>query len=170
MKTPALFHRTHQIILALAVRHAPPIDPALFPNQAVWRLFTELHPHDQRHLLAVHDKAAGARLPGPICLAGLLHDIGKVTLPGTRISLVARIAHVVLERLSPAADAKLAEREVPLLGVGMRLAHNHARIGANRLRALGVDEEVCRIVEFHDNPTQTDPDVRALQNIDSSTP
>lgn len=165
-----LFHRLHQISLALRQRTAPTAPPDLFPNQATWRLFRDLHAHDQRHLLAVYRKAVTAGLPTLVCQAGLLHDIGKVTLTRTRISLVARIAHVLLGRLFPVLGKSIAANSSPWTGVGMRLAADHARIGADRLRALGVDERICHIVEVHDDSSQSDPDIRRLQGIDSATP
>jgi putative nucleotidyltransferase with HDIG domain len=165
-----LTHRLHQIALALIARTPPAVDRRLFPNDAVWRLFDELHTHDQRHLIAVYQKASDAELPEAICTAGLLHDIGKVTLAGTRISLVARIAHVILQRAAPEVEARLIDRSGPWLGVGLHLAHNHSRLGARRLRALAVDPRICDIVEHHDDATLCDPLVRRLQEIDSATP
>jgi len=140
------------------------------PNEQVCRLFRGLHPHDQRHLIAVYEKAIAAGLPPDVCTAGLLHDVGKVTLAGSRISLAARIAHVLLQRFSPSLEARLIERSGPWLGVGLRLAQNHGRLGADRLRALAVDPAVCEIVERHDDCTYPDLAVRLLQEIDSTTP
>jgi hypothetical protein len=166
----ALTHRLHQIALALIVRTAPAVDRRLFPNDAVWRLFDGLHAHDQRHLLAVYRKAVDAGLPEPVCTAGLLHDIGKVTLAGTRISLAARIAHVILQRAAPDVEIRLIDRSGPWLGVGLRLAHEHGTLGANRLRALAVDSRICEIVAHHDDTTLSDPPICRLQEIDSATP
>jgi putative nucleotidyltransferase with HDIG domain len=160
----------HQIALALIARTPPVVDRRLFPNESVWRLFEELHAHDQRHLLAVYRKAVDAGLPEPVCTAGLLHDIGKATLAGTRISLVARIAHVILQRASPEFETRLTDRSGPWLGIGLRLAQEHGTLGANRLRALAVDSRICEIVEHHDDPTLCDPPIRRLQEIDSATP
>jgi putative nucleotidyltransferase with HDIG domain len=129
-----------------------------------------LHPHDQRHLLEVHCKAQSAGLTDEVITAGLLHDIGKVTLTGARISLPARIAHVLLGRLAPQLRGSPTLARVPWLGVGLRLAERHAQYGAERLRALGVNESICRIVETHDLPNQNNPEMRALQAIDSATP
>lgn len=149
---------------------APEMDRRLFPNEFAWRMFKDLHPHDQRHLAAVHARARAAGLPEPLCQAGLLHDIGKVTFGGTRISLAARIIHVVLHRLAPTADRTLAEMNIPWLGIGLRLANHHAKFGADRLRAVGVPCDVCHIVEVHDDMHQVDPTIRLLQDIDSATP
>jgi putative nucleotidyltransferase with HDIG domain len=170
LSAPAFVHRLHQIGLALRKRTAPIAPPKLFPNEATWRLFQDLHAHDQRHLLAVHQKAVAAGLPEHLCQAGLLHDIGKVTLTRTRINLAARITHVLLGRLFPALGRAIAADRSPWTGVGMHLAAGHARIGAERLRALGVDERICQVVEVHDDPEQPDPDIRRLQEIDSATP
>jgi hypothetical protein len=165
-----VIHRLHQIWLALTLRTAPDVDPTLLPNEHVCRLFQGLHPHDQRHLIAVYEKAVAAGLPPDVCTAGLLHDIGKVTLAGTRISLAARIAHVLLQHFSPSLEARMIERSGPWLGVGLRLAKNHGHLGADRLRALAVEPGICEIVERHDDCTHPDPAVRLLQEIDSATP
>ena len=165
-----IVHRLHQIWLALTLRDTPTIDPTLFPGEHVWLLFRDLHPHDQRHLIAVYDKAIAAGLSPEVCRAGLLHDIGKVTLAGTRISLAARITHVLLQRFAPSFEAQLIQRSGPWLGVGLRLAREHGRLGANRLRALEVDPVICDIVERHDDCSHPDPAVRLLQEIDSATP
>ena len=165
-----VIHRFHQIWLALTLRAAPEFDSRLFPNELVCRLFHGLHPHDQRHLIAVYGKAVAAGLPPDVCTAGLLHDIGKVTLAGTRISLAARIAHVLLQHFSPALEARLIQGSGPWLGVGLRLAQNHGRLGADRLRALTVDLRICEIVERHDDCSYPDHAVHLLQEIDSATP
>jgi hypothetical protein len=170
LTAPAFLHRLHQIALALRIRTAPDIEPSFFPSESVWRMFSDLHPHDQRHLIAVFDRAREAGLPDTLCQAALLHDIGKVTFGGTRISLVARIIHVVLQRLSPATGCALAEINIPWLGIGLRLAHHHGKLGAERLRAIGMPCDICHAVEIHDDKGQRDPDIRALQNIDSATP
>jgi putative nucleotidyltransferase with HDIG domain len=133
-------------------------------------MFQSLHPHDQRHLLVVYQKAGDAGLPDSVRQAALLHDIGKVTLSGKRISLAARIIHVILQRISPSTDRALAELNLPGLGVGLRLANHHGKLGADRLRALGVSCRVCEIVEIHDDKNQHDGDIRLLQEIDSATP
>jgi hypothetical protein len=167
---PAIVHRLHQIGLALVARTAPDIDPNLFPTDSAWRLFQDLHPHDQRHLITVRQRADEAGLPEPLCQAALLHDIGKVTLCGTRISLVARILHVILQRISPGIERLLTGARLPLLGTGLWLANHHGRIGAERLRALGVPCVVCHVVEVHDHEDQFDSNIRLLQEIDSATP
>ena len=163
-------HRLRQIGLALGVRTTSPIDPALIPNEAVRRLFQQLHPHDQRHLREVHRKAREANLPRFMCQAAILHDIGKVTLAGTTINLISRIAHVLLSQRSSPICLRPVNSRLPVVGTGMRLASGHARVGAARLRALGVPETVCHVVALHDDRTVTDPLLRLLQEIDSATP
>ena len=168
MTAPAIVHRLHQIALAVSKRESPAFEPSDFPGDRVVRLFQSLHPHDQRHLLDVHCKAKKAGLDEVHCQAALLHDVGKVTLAGTRISLWARIAHVILHRISPTAGATFAR--LGALGPGLRLARDHGQIGADRLRALGVSESICQIVECHDDSSQVSPQLCLLQKIDSETP
>jgi hypothetical protein len=170
LSAPHIAHRLHQIALALRRRSAPPVDPSLFPSHAAWLLFRDLHVHDQRHLVEVYRKARAAGLDDDLCAAALLHDIGKVTLTGTRISLPARIAHVLLGRLAPPMRGSPMLERVPWLGVGLRLAERHAGYGAERLRAVGVADSICGIVASHDVEPHPDERVRRLQEIDSTTP
>jgi hypothetical protein len=133
-------------------------------------MFHDLQVHDRRHLFEVHRKARADGLDDELCTAALLHDIGKVTLTGTKISLPARIAHVLLGRLAPSLRGSPMLEQVPWLGIGLRLAERHAGYGAERLRALGVADSICGIVASHDVEPHPEERVRRLQEIDSTTP
>lgn len=154
-------HRVHQTALAIFGAHAPDVDPDLFPSDAVYRLFLSLAAHDRRHLIAVHRLAVAEGLDVATCQAALLHDIGKASLAGRHVHTHERILHVLPIGLHPDLDTHVS-------GVG--LARHHAAIGADRLRALGVDERVCWLVEHHDQTGTADAQLEALQRIDNATP
>ena len=153
--------RTTQTLLALRVRNPSEIDVNWFPNRPTCRLFCSLPVHDQRHLVAVHAEAVARGLDSETCVAALLHDIGKVSLSGRGIRVYERILHVM--PLAPRPDRQA-------VASGIELANYHAQIGADRLRALGVGERICWLVEHHDDPASHDPQLHALQEIDNATP
>jgi putative nucleotidyltransferase with HDIG domain len=151
----------HQTALAVFGAHAPEIGSEHFPNDEVYRLFMSLAAHDRRHLIAVYNLAREQGLEPATCQAALLHDIGKASLAGRKVHTHERILHVLPIGLHP-------EQEPHVSGVG--LARHHAAIGAERLRALGVDERVCWLVAHHDQVDTGDTELAALQAIDNATP
>ena len=132
-------------------------------------MFEALSTYDQRHLIAVHHSAKRVTQDDGLLLAALLHDIGKATLSGARVSLVARVFQVlrnaapgpVRERVRPPRDGAWLK--------GSWLAEHHAAIGAERLRALGVDEAICQMVQLHDARDVNDQRLALLHRIDSTT-
>jgi putative nucleotidyltransferase with HDIG domain len=142
----------------------------LIPNCQVRRLFRTLGAHDQRHLLEVHRQCVDADLPEPIVQGALLHDIGKVRLSGSQMSVAGRTWHVLFGRFAPGCERRLSLMRIPVISNELFLAYSHARIGAERLEALGVPPEVCTVVQFHDAREVTDPHLRTMQEIDSATP
>jgi putative nucleotidyltransferase with HDIG domain len=155
------FHRVRQTCLALTRRSAPAISADVFPNDLVYCLFMSLAAHDRRHLIAVYHQALKQNLDNATCQAALLHDIGKTSLAGRRVYTHERILHVLPIGLHPEQDDRVS-------GVG--LARHHAAIGAERLRALGVEERVCWLVQNHDQRNIDDPQLAAFQVIDNATP
>ena len=132
-------------------------------------MFAYLGRHDQGHLVAAHDTARDRAEDPELHLAVLLHDIGKVTLSGQRVSLGARVFAVLGNYLPRSIRSRIrADRDGAWL-TGPWLAEHHALIGAERLRALGLPEHVCRLVELHDDPTVSDDRLRVLREIDSAT-
>ena len=153
-------HRLAQTRVALLGATAPasPIDA--LPNQAVLDLFNSLSAHDRRHLIAVYERACQDELAADTCLAGLLHDIGKVSLSGRQVHIHERILHVLPIGRHPKHCPRVS---------GIDLTRHHAAIGAARLRALGVSERVCWLVEHHADLFTADPQLQALQIIDNAT-
>jgi putative nucleotidyltransferase with HDIG domain len=111
--------------------------------------------------MAVHAEALAQGLEPETCQAALLHDIGKASLAGEHVTTVERILNVLPMRMHPERSNRVT---------GINLARHHAVIGAERLRALGVDERVCWLVEHHDDDSAADAQLRLLQAIDNATP
>lgn len=165
-----MYHRLHQIALALRFRTPPPLPADLIPDPQLYRLFRSLGAHDQRHLLEVHRLCVESGLPDHVVLGGLLHDLGKARLSGSRMSVAGRIWHVLFGRFAPGWEYRLSRSRIPVISNELFLAFNHAEIGAERLTALGYPPEVVEIVRMHDAKSTTNQHLRAMQAIDSSTP
>jgi putative nucleotidyltransferase with HDIG domain len=133
------------------------LGPALGP------LFAQLPVNDQRHGLDVLETVR--RLEGQpdrlLQQAALLHDVGKA---GAEFSVVDRSLTVLLRAASPR-----------LLQVVLRARHgfarrhnlyvDHARIGAERLRAAGAPE-LADVVAQHHESEPTSEVTRRLQRAD----
>ena len=162
----SLVHRIQQTFLALYVRQIPAIPDTLFSDDLVRRLFVTLSAHDQRHLLAVHRKARQRGYDELTCSAALLHDVGKASLAGRHVSVMARILNVVQESVRVGNGST----GPPLQIDNYALNRSHGALGAARLRALGLSESVCALVEMHDCPDPTDERLIRLQQLDNTTP
>ncbi len=133
------------------------LGPALSP------LFVQLPVNDQRHGLDVLETVT--RLdsqPGRLLQqAALLHDVGKA---GARFSVVDRSLMVFLRALSPRLLQVLL-RARPAFARRHQIYVDHARIGAERLRAAGAPELAAVVAEHHD-PEPTSEVTRRLQRAD----
>lgn len=109
--------------------------------------FLDLPVNDQRHGLDVLDTVDRALPDAPSCLrqAALLHDMGKA---GAALSVTERSLTVFLEALSPHL-LQGALRLRPGLARRYAIYADHARIGAERLRAVGASELADVIAEHH---------------------
>ncbi len=133
------------------------LGPSLAP------LFHALPVNDQRHGLDVLDTVRHLDgNPGRLLQqAALLHDVGKA---GAQFSVMDRSVTVFLQALSPRLlDGWLRARP----GLARRHRHyaDHARIGADRVRATGADELAAIIAEHHDSEPRSDI-TRRLQRAD----
>lgn len=162
-------HRLRQGFAALNLIAPTPPTPDVLDDPGVRRLFEALSAHDRRHLLEVYRAARCRSEDEAVRSAALLHDVGKATLSGKRISLAARV-YWVLRQLLPGVPLRSsrANRGGGWL-IGPWLAEHHARIGADRLRALGMPEADCRLVELHDRGDVEDARLTLLREIDSLT-
>jgi hypothetical protein len=137
------------------------VEPLLGP--ALWPLFAQLPVNDQRHGLDVLETVT--RLEGQpgrlLQQAALLHDVGKA---GAEFSVLDRSLTVFLRAASPRLLKMLLQARP-----GFARRHDgyvdHARIGAERLRAAGAPELAAIVAEHH----QSDPTsevTRRLQRAD----
>jgi hypothetical protein len=152
--TGAAIHRVSQFwrhssarVSALEIRRAEAIlGPTLLP------FFLELPVNDRRHGLDVLATIDGtvSNPPNVLQQAALLHDMGKA---GAALSVLERSVTVFLGALSPRL-LRAALRLRPGLGRRYAIYAAHARLGAERLRAVGAAELAAVIAEHHsENPT-----------------
>lgn len=134
---------------------------ALIPESVRSKWLT-LGTYDRRHLVAVAADLEAAGYGRQVVLAGLLHDIGKAG----RVTILDRVAHVLLRRLVPGLRDRLAARSRPPLALGgLHLLVRHAEIGAEVLERAGVRADIVWLVRQHEDPTD-DPDLCALLAAD----
>jgi putative nucleotidyltransferase with HDIG domain len=130
---------------------------------ALWPLFAQLPVNDQRHGLDV--LATLAQLDGQpeglLAQAALLHDVGKA---GARFSVVDRSVTVFLRAVSPRLLAAML-RARPRFARRHQVYVDHARIGAERLRAAGAPELAAVVAEHHAAEPKSDV-TRRLQRAD----
>jgi HD domain len=144
------------------------VDPGI-ADPRLASLFKSLSSRDRRHLVEVWRVARECGDDPDLHVAALFHDIGKVTLSGKHVSLLARVLVVLADHLPRQILARLRPDREGAWPTGLRLAEHHAGIGADRLRALGVSEAACWLVEQHDNRELTDERLLLLREIDSKT-
>lgn len=146
---------------------SPPLALVGAPRTA--RLFASLAAHDRRHLVAVHRACVAEGLPADVATAGLLHDIGKVSLSGRRANLLDRTLRVILGRVGVPLLARMSRDPAPGWRLGLVLADQHAALGACRLAALGWPDAVVGAAHDHESPTGAG-ELAALRRIDDATP
>jgi hypothetical protein len=166
-RNPAV-HRVRQGLQALKLADPPPI-PALLKTERLALLFEALSSRDRHHLTIAYQAALSRSSDSELHLAALLHDLGKVTLSGKQISHPARVVAVLAEHLPRRLRNRLRSEEGGAWLTGLWLAEHHGRLGADRLRALGVSETICWLVEHHDNHELADERLTLLREIDSET-
>jgi putative nucleotidyltransferase with HDIG domain len=119
--------------------------------------------NDQRHGLDVLNTVEG-ELPDPSPIlrqAALLHDMGKA---GASFSVLERSLTVFLGAWSPRL-LEGAFRLWPGLARRYAIYADHARIGAERLRAIGAEELADVIAEHHEAKPRSEV-TSALQRAD----
>lgn len=108
-----------------------------------------MSPSDRRHAFVTYAALRRAGADDELCLAGLLHDMGKPR--------EARLWHRVAAVLSPDLTARL--------GSTGRAYVAHAERGAAMARSLGLPARVVRIIaRHHDRPR--DDDARRLADAE----
>ena len=137
------------------------VEPLLGP--ALWPLFAQLPVNDQRHGLDVLETVRGIDGQPDRLLqqAALLHDVGKA---GAEFSVIDRSLTVLLQAASPRLlQAVLRAR--PGFARRHDIYIDHARIGAERLRAAGATE-LAEVVAEHHAPEPRLEVTRRLQRAD----
>ena len=128
------------------------VEPLLGP--ALWPLFAQLPVNDQRHGLDVLETVR--RLEGQpdrlLQQAALLHDVGKA---GAGFSVLDRSLTVFLRAASPRL-LQVVLRARPEFARRHDIYIDHARIGAERLRAAGAPELADVVAEHHDREPRLD--------------
>jgi putative nucleotidyltransferase with HDIG domain len=130
---------------------------------ALWPLFAQLPVNDQRHGLDVLETVRRLESQPDRLLqqAALLHDVGKA---GAGFSVVERSLTVFLHAASPRL-LQVVLRARPAFARRHHIYIDHARIGAERLRAAGAPELAAVVAEHHD-PEPTSETARRLQRAD----
>lgn len=110
-------------------------------------LFFELPINDQRHGLDVLETVSRLDAQPSLLLqqAALLHDLGK---GAAHFSVVERSLAVFLQAVSPRAWKALL-RSRPAFARRYEIYADHARIGAQRLRAAGAADLAAIVAEHH---------------------
>jgi len=125
--------------------------------------FLELPVNDQRHGLDVLETVTRLESKPTQLLqqAALLHDLGKRE---AHFSVVERSLTVFLRAVSPRTLNNL-QRSRPAFARRYRIYADHARIGADRLRAAGATDLAAIVAEHHATDPQSDV-TRRLQRAD----
>jgi hypothetical protein len=126
-------------------------------------LFLSLPVNDQRHGLDVLETINRLETePGRLLQqAALLHDVGK---GGVRFSIIDRSLTVFVNAISPRL-LNMMLRARPGFAARYGAYVDHARIGADRLRAAGASELAAVVAEHHATTPELDV-TRRLQRAD----
>jgi putative nucleotidyltransferase with HDIG domain len=163
--TGSALHRVGQFWRHASARVSEPEREAAAQvlGPALWPLFARLPVNDQRHGLDVLETVR--RLDGePARLlqqAALLHDVGKA---GADFSVLDRSLTVFLRAASPTL-LRLLLRARPGFARRHDVYIDHARIGAERLRAAGSPELATVVAEHHASDPASEV-TRRLQRAD----
>jgi hypothetical protein len=125
--------------------------------------FRELPVNDQRHGLDVLETVIRLeRQPGQLLQqAALLHDLGKSE---AHFSVIERSLTVFLRAIAPKTLQTLL-RSRPAFGRRYGIYADHARIGAERLRAAGAADLAAIVAEHHVTHPESEV-TRRLQRAD----
>lgn len=145
-----------------------PLDRYL--TQAERELFLRMDEGDRAHSLRVAQLCLASLERFPeldervMMKAALLHDVGKI---GADLGLAFRTLWVLGHRVAPWLLDWIARRSAGArpgsLRHKMHVQLRHAEIGANMLREVGTEEEVCRLVTATGGPRRGRPQSLALE-------
>ena len=128
-------------------------------------LFLGMQRRDQRHSLDLFHALAAEGASADSQVAALLHDVGKDELHDWQ-----RILFVLLEASRPGIGRRLEVESGPSWRTGLWRLRHHARLGAERLAAVGCTPRVVEIVAAHTGvPPLDDPEIARFIEWDSRT-
>ena len=163
-----LRHRVRRFALALRPAVAPSelAAAAAYLSPAQLRLFLTMQPADQQHSLDVFRwlLRAGHRDPD-LLQAALLHDVGKAR---TRLRVWQRVFVDLGRTVWPAAPHWLAARGPIGLRQPLRVALDHAVLGAEDARSAGCSDRVVALIRG-ELGSDLAPLARALWRADSES-
>ena len=131
-------------------------------NDKEQALFYAMAVFDERHALNVartaQKLAEGLTLDQELLLrVSLLHDIGR-----TKVSLWDKVFAVVMDKLFPTLTKRLARKNHAL-----HIYYHHPKIGADKLRSMGLAREAEIIAKHHDLSEAGDlPELAILRRAD----
>jgi len=127
-------------------------------------LFERMMLRDQQHGIAVlaHVRASSPADDPVLFAASLLHDCGK-----GRVGTSLRVSHVILARLAPALEARLATEHGAGWRRGLWRLRYHPTIGADFAAAAGLHPDGVRLIRMQD-ARDPDPRLALLQAADNA--
>jgi putative nucleotidyltransferase with HDIG domain len=141
-----------------------------FLSPSLFALFSDLLPFEQAHALRVFDRLQEKGFSHPDLLtAALVHDIGKARFP---LRPWERVMGVLAKKFFPDRIKEWGQGQPKGLRLGIVVAEQHARWGAEMAEAAGASELIVRLVAYHQdqNFTHLPEDERvllgALQSVD----
>lgn len=130
------------------------------PLECEQKIFFAQHPADQKHAVNVarmiEEKFHGDRFE---IRCGLLHDVGRVN---GDLNIFGKVFCVLAEKF-PALIMTSSQKNM------FEVYKNHASIGAEKLRAIGLNSEADIISKHHDPENKNDPSaLKILRFADES--
>lgn len=128
-------------------------------------LFLGMQRRDQRHSLDLFHALAAEGAPQPSLIAALLHDVGKRELHDWQ-----RVLFVLLEATRPGLGRPFESEGGAGWRRGLWRLRHHARLGAERLTAVGTLPRVIELIAGHTSaPPAADQELARFIEWDSRT-
>lgn len=167
-----MIQRIRQFFLAITAHITATDKKWLAENlpPAAQELFYAMHPADQYHALHVARTALELWEKQPagdkslLLRSALLHDVGKQR---GDMDVFGKVWAVLLKHFLPELAKKLARKGTGYLGHIMYISYNHAQIGADKLKRIGMVQE-AEIIRCHHALEQKNepPELKLLRAAD----